>query len=410
MVACSICLAGVSALRAQEVTQLPAEDRWLDADFEELYRVGSMQGDDWDTFGRVAAAAFDATGNLYLLDSQAAQVTVVDLQGNLVRRFGRVGEGPGEFSDGGIWAFTVYSDERIAVYDTERQAFVLFGLDGEFERNVPLRGAQSAIIRGLQADPAAESVISTGEVGLLGETPDPAGDISAPPGRPVMRYILSGDEVLRDTAAMGWKPPGDPEAFAPVLRAGVLPGGGVAFTDSSGYAIRIADADGVVSRVLTRPIQAVPVTGAMRAAYVEREMEELQRDAERGDEFAQAVAAFRRRELESMEYYPEVPVVRNLRTSREGTIWVVRRGDEPDNDGPIDLIAADGRYLGSFAAGTTGLPSAFGPDGLVAFVETNDLDVPTVVVKRLPRGVREVSILYRAGVIRFVDRPTEMNR
>ena len=35
------------------------------------------------------------------------------------------------------------------------------------------------------------------------------------------------------------------------------------------------------------------------------------------------------------------------------------------------------------------MPSAFGPDGLVAFVERDELDVQTVVVKRLPGGVRE---------------------
>ncbi|MXW17178.1 MAG: hypothetical protein F4139_10935 [Gemmatimonadetes bacterium] len=102
----------------------------------------------------------------------------------------------------------------------------------------------------------------------------------------------------------------------------------------------------------------------------------------------QAIVEFRRGQLEAMEYYHEVPVVRHLRTSPEGTIWVRRRGDEPESNGPIDLLTADGRYLGSFVLGATNVPSAFGPDGLDAFIETNDLDVPTVVVKRLPPGVR----------------------
>ena len=43
------------------------------------------------------------------------------------------------------------------------------------------------------------------------------------------------------------------------------------------------------------------------------------------------------------------------------------------------------------APGATGLPEAFGPGGLLAFVETDDLDVPYVVVKRFrrPEGVPE---------------------
>jgi hypothetical protein len=34
------------------------------------------------------------------------------------------------------------------------------------------------------------------------------------------------------------------------------------------------------------------------------------------------------------------------------------------------------------------LPAAFGPEGLVAFIERDELDVPTVVVKRLPAVLR----------------------
>ena len=383
VVACAISLAGVPPMGAQEVIELPAEDRWLDADFEELYRVGSMQGGDWDTFGRIATVAFDATGNLYLLDTQAAGISVVGLEGNLVRRFGRVGEGPGEFDGDAapMLKLTILNDRRIAVFDAGLRAFVLFGSDGDFERNVPLGGAFWVTIPGLQADPAAESVISTGEVRHF--------DAPESSHRPVMRYVLSGDEVLHDTVAMGWKPLGDPEAFAPRLRAGVLPDGGVAFTDSSGYAIKITAHGRGVERILTRPLRPDPVTDGMKAAYIERQLEALQTSVERAsDAMERAMAEFRRGQLEAMEYYHEVPVVRSLRTSWQGTIWVRRRGDEPESNGPIDLITADGRYLGSFALGATNLPTAFGPDGLVAFVETNDLDVPTVVVKRLPPEIR----------------------
>ena len=124
----------------------------LEPGFEELYRVGSLHGDDWDTFGGVSAVAFDGAGNLHILDGQAEQITVVDLQGNLVRQFGRMGEGPGEFSGGGTWALTVCSDGRIAVYDAGRRTFVLFGPTGELERTTPLDGPTFISIPGVQAD------------------------------------------------------------------------------------------------------------------------------------------------------------------------------------------------------------------------------------------------------------------
>ena len=54
--------------------------------------------------------------------------------------------------------------------------------------------------------------------------------------------------------------------------------------------------------------------------------------------------------------------------------------------GPIDVITPEGEYLGTLP--DSRMPNAFGPDGLVAYVEVDELDVPTVVVKRLPAGIR----------------------
>ena len=50
--------------------------------------------------------------------------------------------------------------------------------------------------------------------------------------------------------------------------------------------------------------------------------------------------------------------------------------------------SADGEYAGTFPAGATRMPNAFGPDGLAAFIERDEFDVATVVVRRLPEGVR----------------------
>ena len=78
-----------------------------------------------------------------------------------------------------------------------------------------------------------------------------------------------------------------------------------------------------------------------------------------------------------------VPVIRGLATTWDGHIWLVRRGEDPLSDGPIDVLTSDGRYLGSYPAGATVIPDAFGPGGLVAFVEKDEMDVETVVVKRV---------------------------
>ena len=314
-------------------------------------------------------------GNLYVLDDQAAQITVVDLEGGLVRQFGRRGEGPGELS-GQAWAFSVWSDGRIAVYDAGKRAFVTFGADGGFDRQIPLEGPTFISIPALQADPARMSVLSTGEVEYLDWT-----TLARPSFRYVMRYGLSSVQAEVDTVAAGWQPGTAGMAFAPVFKVGVLPDGAMAFTDSSTYRISILGPEGGLSHILTRPFQPEPVTRQHRAEYLERELKAM--------EGSSGTWVDRRRaELESAVFHHEIPVVRDLRTSWEGAIWIRRGGDEPESDGPIDVITADGRYLGSFAHDATDLPSAFGPDGMVAFVERDELDVPSVVVKRLPPGVR----------------------
>ncbi len=87
-------------------------------------------------------------------------------------------------------------------------------------------------------------------------------------------------------------------------------------------------------------------------------------------------------------FYPEIPVLRSLSTTWEGRIWVQRRVDEPGSTGLIDVVTADGQYVGTFATDATRIPEAFGPNGLAAFIELDGFDVASVVVRRLPATVR----------------------
>jgi hypothetical protein len=101
-----------------------------------------------------------------------------------------------------------------------------------------------------------------------------------------------------------------------------------------------------------------------------------------------AIKEMMKGQVEQMEFYPELPVLLNLKTGWGGKIWAVRRGQQPTEPGAIDVLTPLGQYVGTFAAGSMELPAAFGPDGLVAFIERDEFDVPSVVVKRLPAVLR----------------------
>lgn len=430
-VAFAITAAGASMVQsasAQETIELPAEDRWLDADFAEVFRIGSLMGEEWEQFGDVQRVMFDGAGRLYVFDDQAERIFVVGTDGALIREIGRKGEGPGEFRN--PVDVVALEDGRVVVADTDHRAYHIFDANGDFERMVRMGGDPTYTIIGTHVSlRGAEGLATSTEGGTMSisvrsiagaepaERPDPT-------TRVIERVDLTGEEIVKDTIAEGWLPAsadptsgitrsaggtsfslrglglGGPPEFSPDLHWDVLPDGTVAFSDSSTYAISIAAAGTGVVRILTRPLTPEPVTDRFVRAERDRRLKEL---ADTPDEDlggprivlngevmaidAEEVRKSRREDIENLQFFTEVPVIRDLGASWNGMIWVRRRGEEPDSDGPIDVLDMAGRYVGSYPTGATGIPDAFGPDGLVAFIEEDELEVKTVVVKRVPREV-----------------------
>ena len=66
-----------------------------------------------------------------------------------------------------------------------------------------------------------------------------------------------------------------------------------------------------------------------------------------------------------------------------------RQGDEPESGGPIDVLTPAGEYIGTYAAHATQVPDAFSARrDSWRFIEFDECDVASVVVRRLPTEVR----------------------
>ena len=439
LVALAAILPSTRALPAQEVVDLPAGDRPLDADFEEVFRVGVMDGEPWETFGYVREVVFDANGNLYVFDAlsfggtlpdgrsysapsiEDTRVLVFDASGGFVRELGSRGEGPGEFNMPRDFAVT--RDGTIVVYDLGHRAYQLFDPDGGFIRMVRagLDGGN------MLADPLGGGVFR-GTFNGFGSTITSSGGgppPQPPTSRPVVRMDLAGEEVRADTVIEGRLPPRDADAgdvsdridlqadvpedvaadlrqslatqflasgpvFEPPFLVGVLPDGSMVHTDSSAYELWITPpgAD-EAARVIRRPLRPRPVTRAIRRDHASRggrRSGTLQMTVA-GDNPSTSVQGYTY-EMPEREFYPEFAVLRRFSTTWEGRIWVRRRGEGWLDFGPIDVVTPDGRYVGSFPTDATRIPDAFGPDGMAAFIESNELGVANVVVRRLPAAVR----------------------
>lgn len=416
----------VESAFTQETVELPGEDRWLDVDFEEVFRIGSLMGEEWEQFGDVQKVMFDAAGRLYVFDDQAERIFVVGADGALIREIGREGEGPGEFRNPAD--VVALEDGRVVVADMGHRAYHIFDANGDFERMVRFGGDPTYTVIGPHmAQRGTDGLVTSAEGqrvaisvrSVAGAEPSERPD---PTTRPIERVDLSGEQIVKDIIAEGWLPAsadpttgitrsaggasvsfggssGPPE-FSPDLYWGVLPDGTVAFSDSSTYAVRISATGAGVVRILTRPFPPEPVTDRFVKAEKDRRLKKLadtpddELDGPRivlnGEVMtfdAEELRKTRRQDIENLRFFTEVPVIRELRTSWNGMIWVRRRGEEPDSDGPIDVLDMAGRYVGSYRLGATGIPDAFGPDGLVAFIEEDELEVQTVVVMRVPREV-----------------------
>ena len=396
-----VAASGVLGLEAQEVVDLPAEDLPLSGDYELVYRIGSARaGSEWEQFTAIqrAGIGFDGAGNLYLLDAPGpetgARIVIVDPAGQLVMEFGRYGDGPGEFR----WPrrMVVWADGGTLVEDVLRMGNHVFGPGGDFDHMA--RGA-------VGLNPRPDPVDARAVVGRDNND-----------GRSLIRFDLSSDEVGQRTLVEAWVPwpaeesRGDPETleefvgeawgFEPALLFDILPSGGIAFSDSSAYAIKLTDRAGMISRVLRRPMAPLPATGAVRQRERERLIGEVRNrkvtsSGDASEETAemaaltQALADARAAAAENMRFFPEVPVIAALRATPRGTLWI-QRSMEPgaDEPGPIDVISRDGSYVGTLAPGQPNMPDAFGPDGLVAFIETDEFDVPIITVRRIPNAMR----------------------
>jgi hypothetical protein len=403
--------AGDSRTPGSASLALDSPDRAIAMEAPLLYRIGGFDAEGWEQFGRVGPVGFDAAGHLYILDAQAMQVTVVDRSGTRIRSLGRPGGGPGEF--GAPLGMAVFPEGRVVISDIGNRGFVVFGSGGAFEQLVPFEGLNFATtILPVLPDRVLQS--GGGIRMALGGPGGPAPE--APTTRPIQLFSLETGAPATVWDAWLMPPPDVPggppatitgpggqritlasvsplRAFEPALHVQPLPNGGLAVADSVGYRIRILH-DGDVTTVVERPISPSPVTPAVQEAERERRLEALASGASRaqvrvmggagGGSAEMDVSAMERGRIEGMVFADEVPVIARMAADWAGRLWVERSGPLPGENGPTDIVTPDGRYLGTIPPDGLRIPSAFGPDGLVAYLTQDEYEVAVVEVRQLP--------------------------
>lgn len=388
----ALALPCAGAASAQSAVNLSPADRPLELRYERSYSVGGLDSPESAQFESVGEVAFDGAGNLHVLDSSGHRVVVVNERGQVVRRLGREGQGPGEFSAPGTMA--VFQDGSLVVYDRLRRSLSMFGSSGElrFDVAAPAEEGHPGVLHPLPDGRIAASVqilihdgvphirtaarttpTSRRRIVVIAEDGRSASRVAEP-------HLAPSDVLVRGRTV--------PIAFQPSFSSAVTRDGSIVFADSTDWEVHLLRPDGR-SIVLRRPLAPRNVTDADRDRERARRLAQLESPNPRvtGASFGGApdmrAAVERERErIRDMRFASVIPVMAGLAVDGDDRIWVQRTGTPVGSDGPIDVITAAGEYVGTIAPGQS-MPDAFGPDGRVAFVRTDELGVQRVEVGRV---------------------------
>lgn len=400
-------------ITAQEVVDLPSRDRAASLTVEPAYEIGGMNAQDWQLLGTPVLVGFDADGALKVLDENNYRVLSVDPSGSLGWEAGGEGGGPGEF--GLPMGMAVEPSGGVTVYDLGHQAFVQFAADGSYIDQEPHALSDGIPGRELVADPLGGIVFSSaGGVSVRRQGGDASVSVSGGGSQPIRRMLAGGRDGV---AYQAWRMPTPPmeamsggamqmqmpaeRAFEPDLFYSPLNDGRLVVVDTVDYSVKVVGSNGAIDHILRRPIEPQRVGRSEREAEKQRRLDELEegggpqvRMLVRGGSGgssggniqtpgASAMREMMEGRIENMVFADYIPVIADVGVDPwNGQIWVRRTGDDLGEDGPIDVLTAEGDYLGTLAA-TERMPDAFGPGGLVAYVETDEFDVTRIEVARV---------------------------
>jgi 6-bladed beta-propeller len=123
--ACSACILFSGGAAAQGGVR--GEPRFV---LTPLVTIGGDDAGEAYTFNRVSDVVSGADGTLYVLDAGDQAVKAYDDAGRFLRRFGRRGAGPGEFTV----AVGLRVDSVVTVFDATQSRYSVFSLAGEHRR------------------------------------------------------------------------------------------------------------------------------------------------------------------------------------------------------------------------------------------------------------------------------------
>lgn len=367
-----------------------AGEGWTDPDgwrLEPVLTVGEMEGE--ASFASIGSISIASDGTMYVLDIQEQIVLVFDADGNLLRKFGGQGGGPGEFTR----ATTVQAvgTDMVLVGEAFPPKLHLLDTEGELIESHTMEGPSDIAFFG------DWKFTADGKARILVRMFDPQGE----GGSPSFIATVSEAGEIADTIA-SWVRPWVPNQPLPMFQPSWVwalgPGESITASPGGPYEFHTypvsggaASAEGGVEpgRVVRLERPRVTVTEEMKEAAVEslRELAIAQGAPDNLiDEF-----------LGQLEFEETLPSISSLWVSEPGGFtWVGIPSPDAESlnfsggftGGDLlafDVFSPDGAFMGRVPA-----PESFRPmvvmDDIMYGAWTDDLDVPYVRSFQIVKG------------------------
>jgi len=333
-----------------------------------LVTIGGDDAGETYTFNRVSDVVSGADGTIYVLDAGDQAVKAYDAAGRFLRRFGRRGAGPGEFTV----AVGLRVDSVVTVFDATQSRYSVFSTTGEHRRTrrLPTPGGVAIATRyPLRAGFAVGMTAARYSLGSPANDPNHTVLLIAPDGSLADTLLVynSGGTLWHPVNAM--LPWGIAASdFGPAGAWAVLGDSVVAVVDGYEGAVRWLAITGGRARQLRTARLPIPSRAITRddLAAVERRLR-----AESRQEMGRV----------ALEPPPRWSAATRALFADDGALWV-QNGNGPEESRIWTVFDREGRYLRRLQ-----LPAGFAlrsirGDRLYGVAKT-DLDVDVVRVFRL---------------------------
>lgn len=346
---------------------------------EPVLDLGGVGAPEARQFDGIAGALRTGDGGLVVADWGSRELRFFDGAGELVRRVGREGGGPGEFRGiGGL----VEDGDSLLVWDPRELRLTILGLDGNLKSMRSLKELSAGPLRIYKP------------IGLLrgGVVFFKNGSAAPPPGRNMAYWDSTpnlwigpggGIDTLAGYAGLdmyagerGWR-------RLPFGRwtVAAVHGGRFYISDTGDYEIRVHGESGELRSLIRRDFEPPALTEATLDGWLDRLFERA-REAGASEEILDRERRFL---YEEMDYPERLPALKQLVTDDVGHLWVQRYGTSPMIGSKVwDAFDPSGRWLGPVEMPRSMEVLEIGEDHVLGMWR-DELDVEHVVMYALER-------------------------